>query len=230
MTKTLDTIIQKRNQIEALAAECHLRNVRLFGSVLSGHDVPESDIDFLVSLDASVTDTWEGYGHITRFEEQMERLLNHKIDIVTEDAVSSLLKHRINSEALPLQDIKHVIRRKRVDKDKAHLHHIFRSMEDIASFIEDGIDQYHNRVTKLACLHALQTMAESISKLSSEARLAMPDLPWNEIKGFRNVIAHDYFDYDINDTKVIEVITRELPLLKQELTTYAQSRYPGEFQ
>ncbi len=48
-----------------------------------------------------------------------------------------------------------------------------------------------------------------------------PDIPWRQIKGMRNIYAHDY---DIIDNDIIwETITKEIPELKEKLQTIFQT-------
>ena len=39
-------------------------------------------------------------------------------------------------------------------------------------------------------------IGETTAKLSNSVKNDYPQIPWNKIKGFRNIIAHDYFGVD----------------------------------
>ncbi|MEA5535628.1 DUF86 domain-containing protein [Crocosphaera sp. XPORK-15E] len=47
-----------------------------------------------------------------------------------------------------------------------------------------------------------------------------PEVPWSEVKGIRNILAHDYFNIDPEE--VYQICANDLPILKQVL---AKIRY-----
>ena len=47
-----------------------------------------------------------------------------------------------------------------------------------------------SRLVQDAVIRNLQTLAESSQRLSSEIKATEAHIPWREIAGFRNVIAH----------------------------------------
>lgn len=42
----------------------------------------------------------------------------------------------------------------------------------------------------------LLVLGEAAAQLPADVRDACPDVPWSQIRGLRNVIAHEYFDLD----------------------------------
>ena len=68
-----------------------------------------------------------------------------------------------------------------------------------------------------ATLHCLQTMAESTQRLNDTVKEKHPDIPWREIRGFRNVLVHDYLG-DTNDEQVWKTVIDDLPTLKVAMT------------
>jgi hypothetical protein len=71
--------------------------VRVFGSTARGEAGPQSDIDLLVDV-GSRTSSWFPAGLI----EDLEQLLGHKVDVLTDGGVSPYLKEQIYREAIPL--------------------------------------------------------------------------------------------------------------------------------
>ena len=69
-----------------------------------------------------------------------------------------------------------------------------------------------NRQTVDATVFRLQQMAEHIKSFSPEFRNAHPEIPWNEIVGFRNRIVHEYGKTDY--TTVYEIIAKEILQLR----------------
>ncbi|MCX7044041.1 MAG: nucleotidyltransferase family protein [Candidatus Sumerlaeota bacterium] len=87
----------KRDDILRIAADHGAREVCVFGSFARGEEKPESDIDFLVKA-GEKTSAWFPTGLIM----DLEALLGRKVDVVTEDSIYWLLRHRILKEARPL--------------------------------------------------------------------------------------------------------------------------------
>ena len=94
---TIERLHAHRDEILRLATEFGARNVRLFGSVARGEDQEGSDVDLLVAWDdrASLTD-WVG------FQQEVERLLDLRVDVVAEDGLHWYIRDRVLAEARPL--------------------------------------------------------------------------------------------------------------------------------
>ena len=43
----------------------------------------------------------------------------------------------------------------------------------------------------------LLVLGEAAAQLPDEVRQSHPELPWSQLRGLRNVIAHEYFDLDV---------------------------------
>jgi hypothetical protein len=87
----------RRNEIFRIASTHGARNLRVFGSVARGEDSPHSDIDLLVDMDPgrSLLD-------LVALGQDLEDLLQPKVDILTDGSVHPALRDRILSEARPL--------------------------------------------------------------------------------------------------------------------------------
>jgi hypothetical protein len=71
--------------------------LRLFGSVARGTARPGSDLDLLVRLGPG-----RGYADLLAFCDELEAGLGRKVDVVTEDALDSLLHREILDRAIAL--------------------------------------------------------------------------------------------------------------------------------
>jgi len=60
-------------------------------------------------------------------------------------------------------------------------------------------------------------LAESAQKLSAESKELHPEIFWQGIAGFRNVLVHDYLG--INHERARAVVEEELPKLKAVATS-----------
>lgn len=94
----LETLQEKREQVLAVAAKHGAFNVRVFGSVVRGEETPESDIDFLIDYDREQVTPWFPGGLLMDLQE----LLGRKVDVLTEQGISPLIRDRILAEARPL--------------------------------------------------------------------------------------------------------------------------------
>ncbi len=66
-----------------------------------------------------------------------------------------------------------------------------------------------------AVLRNLEIIGEAPGNTPSELRDKSSDIPWRRIVGLRNVVIHQYFGVDIENTW--EVITNDLPDLKEKV-------------
>ncbi len=87
----------KKPFIEAMAAECGLYELRIFGSVARGEERPDSDVDFLVKTgdEVSLLD-------LVHFELEVGEILGRPVQAIPDDGLSPFLKDRIINEAVPL--------------------------------------------------------------------------------------------------------------------------------
>lgn len=85
-----------KKQIIDIANECHVNNIRVFGSVARGDAQENSDVDFLVHLEPEA-----GFS-IGGLYWQLEALLGCKVDIVPDNSIHWAIRERILNEAVPL--------------------------------------------------------------------------------------------------------------------------------
>ncbi len=97
MILTYDNIKAQKNEIIRVAKNYHAENVRIFGSFVRNEMTEESDVDFLVKFSPQAS-LFDQAGLI----EALSKLLQRKVDVVSERAVSPYLQKIINDEAVPL--------------------------------------------------------------------------------------------------------------------------------
>lgn len=58
-------------------------------------------------------------------------------------------------------------------------------------------------------------IGEMIDKISDEFKKKHPEIEWMKIKGFRNIVAHNYFGIDAEE--VWQIIKTKIPTLKSDI-------------
>jgi predicted nucleotidyltransferase len=91
----LDTLQKQRTAILEIATNHGAFNVRVFGSVVRREETPESDIDFLIDYDPAKTTPWFPGGLLMDWQD----LLGRRVDILTENGVSPLIREQVFSVA-----------------------------------------------------------------------------------------------------------------------------------
>jgi uncharacterized protein len=86
-----DHLLAMRQVIRKTAESAGARDVWLFGSVARGEDRPDSDIDFLVTLEPG-----RSLMDLARLETRLEKLLGRSVDVSTERG----LREPVRSSAL----------------------------------------------------------------------------------------------------------------------------------
>ena len=92
-----ETVQNKKEQILALAAKHGASNIRVFGSVANGTAGEGSDVDFLVDMEKG-----RSLFDLGGLLMDLQELLKHKVDVVTENGLHWYIKDRVLSEAKPI--------------------------------------------------------------------------------------------------------------------------------
>ena len=66
-----------------------------------------------------------------------------------------------------------------------------------------------------ALLFQFVVIGEAVEKLAADTRDSAPEIPWTDIAGLRDLIAHEYFRIDIE--RVLEIVDRDLPPLERAI-------------
>ena len=106
MMKLQQLLQENREDILALAAKHGAFNVRVFGSVSRGEETETSDIDLLVDYDLQKVSAWFPGGLLMDLQDLLfgtaSQNENRKVNIVTEQGLSHLIKDRVLAEAKSL--------------------------------------------------------------------------------------------------------------------------------
>lgn len=84
----------KRQQIINIAHLHKVNNIKIFGSIVREEETEDSDIDLLVNCEEQCS-----LFDLIALKDELESILNKRVDIVSEDSVHWTLKDIILSEA-----------------------------------------------------------------------------------------------------------------------------------
>ena len=79
-----------------------------------------------------------------------------------------------------------------------------------------------DEVAQLALARLLEIVGEAAGKVSPKYKASHAQLPWAEMGGLRNRLAHAYFDVDLD--VLVDIVTKDLPPLIEQL----ERLLPGE--
>jgi len=104
-----------------------------------------------------------------------------------------------------------------VKDDRLYLEHILECIERVERYTSRGREIFlADTMVQDATLRNLQILAESTQRVSESLKNSRPEVPWREIAGFRNVLAHDYLGIRLD--RIWETIQAGLPQLKHAVS------------
>ena len=80
---------------------------------------------------------------------------------------------------------------------------------------KDADDFYHDQKSFDASMMQFVVIGETISRLDVGFKTTHKHIPWQKIKDFRNIIAHDYFGIDADE--IWDIINEKLLPLKSDI-------------
>lgn len=108
------------------------------------------------------------------------------------------------------------------NKDNSvYIEHMLDSILRINEYVESKELFYDSHLVQDAVVRNLQVMAESSQRLPDEIKNNHPEIPWDDISGFRNVLVHDYLGIDLD--VIWSVIEQELPRLEKVLNKISKA-------
>jgi uncharacterized protein with HEPN domain len=102
--------------------------------------------------------------------------------------------------------------------DKLYLVHIVECVEKIEKYTVEGKESFVlDEKTQDAVLRNLHTLAESSTRVSEQMQSKYPEVAWQEIGAFRNVVVHDYLGLELE--QIWDIVVVDLPPLKKSILT-----------
>jgi len=97
--------------------------------------------------------------------------------------------------------------------DAVYLSHIVECIRRVEENTAQGRDSFMSSHTlQDAVLRNLQTMAEATQHLSDSVKSNRPEIDWQRIAAFRNVLVHDYLGLDMD--RIWQIVEEDIPPLK----------------
>ena len=94
-------------------------------------------------------------------------------------------------------------------------------IERYSGKFENDDDFYHDELSFDATMMQFIVIGEMVVKIDEAFKEAHNTVPWQEIKDFRNIVAHDYFGID--STEIWSIIETHLPKLKIQISALVTS-------
>jgi uncharacterized protein with HEPN domain len=111
-------------------------------------------------------------------------------------------------------------------RERLFLEDIVSAADAIAEFLQGQTRETFeaNRMLRSAVVHQLMIIGEAVAHLSAELRARHPRIPWADLKGFRNIVVHNYFGIDWEE--VWRAAARDVPVLRAEIAAILQAEFP----
>ena len=103
-------------------------------------------------------------------------------------------------------------------RDKEALERIIECADAINAYVDRAGDNWSDDGRAVdAVAKRLEEIGEQAKRITADTLGAMPEIDWPNVKGMRDVIAHDYMDVQVE--VVIDVVRDDLPGLRQAAST-----------
>lgn len=100
--------------------------------------------------------------------------------------------------------------------DQEKLLDILEACDRIERYVNFGRERFdQDELVQTWFIQNLQVVGEACRSLSSETRELAPNIPWKKVIGMCNVVAHAYFDIDLD--VVWSAVSISIPSLKTQI-------------
>ena len=108
--------------------------------------------------------------------------------------------------------------------DSVYLAHILECIRRVEENTAEGREKFMaSHTLHDAVLRNLQTMAESTQRLSESLKAKRPEIEWQRIAAFRNVLVHNYLGVDLE--RIWQIVEEDVPALKAAVASlYKETR------
>lgn len=107
-----------------------------------------------------------------------------------------------------------------VDKTRRVLAHLEALERDARTIVAEGRQAFTRMINRRAALSVIIDVSSAIEKLPATFKEARPHIPWEAIRGMRNILAHDY--QVVRDDLLWQTLVRDIPELVDQITSESQ--------
>lgn len=113
-----------------------------------------------------------------------------------------------------------------MQREELYLQDIVESIKAIESFLQTikKDDFLTNELLQSALIHKLMIIGEASARFSDELKSRYSQMPWKQIVGLRNLIAHAYFSIDYE--AIWSTVTKRLEPLREEVAQILETEFP----
>lgn len=104
-----------------------------------------------------------------------------------------------------------------MSRDFSYLKDILDSAKNAVLYLsETSFDKFINdEILQDAVIRRIEIVGEASARVSEKTQNELPDLPWREMKGMRNLLIHEYDAIDLEE--VWNTVKNELPKLIEQI-------------
>lgn len=104
-----------------------------------------------------------------------------------------------------------------MDRNYAHLWDMYQACQKIKQFTQDFTweDYCKNELVQSAVERQFEILGEAARRISAEFQESHPRIPWKDLIGQRNIIAHQY--EKVNQKRLWLTTQKSLPKLAEDL-------------
>lgn len=240
-TPALGAILRAlRRELPLLRREYGVRRLGVFGSQIRGEATARSDLDVLVEFKQSPT-----FAKRLDLKERLESVVGIPVDLIERKQLKPYVRQRVEGEVVWISNRESVapsrlgVSRRSNGGAMAPKREYLDAIQDMLSSMEharrfaEGVTKrkfFEDTMRVYAVKYAVQTIGEAANRIPSDVRMRYPKIPWREIIGMRNWIAHGY---DVVDdatlwNAVTVSIPRDEPFVREMLEQEKRARKAGE--
>jgi uncharacterized protein with HEPN domain/predicted nucleotidyltransferase len=189
----------KRHEAE-LSRRFGVASLTLFGSFARDQATDHSDVDILARFHDA-----PDIKSLLRTQSYLEEVLGRTVDLVLWDELREEIRPYVERDIL-MPDSPSLPREWRL-----YIQDMIEFCEKILSYT-DSLERSRFLANDLiydATLRNMELIGEAANRIPNEVREANPDIPWGEIIGTRNRLAHAY--RDIYDDVVWKIVCDDIP-------------------
>ena len=110
-------------------------------------------------------------------------------------------------------------------RDELYLRDIVEAADRVATFVAGrDLEQFlSDEFLRSAVMYQLMIVGEAARSVDAALTTRYPLVPWQKVKGFRNIVAHAYFSMDWPD--VWDTIREDVPILREQIAALLEVEF-----